>query len=340
MNPPPSPNPPPGSSLPCPDAPPPSASGAPAPTPSPPSAAPAAPAGQTPPQQGQQSIPPVPPFKTSTTPTAAAGKTTMWEAQAERLKAADMTPEDQVAVLTELRDRVIETALATTVTEYPAFLENLLPIFESLIQTVPVQSVENAQHGIRHAIIDMLERLLPSDTLSPHKERLLTLALDVVRKDNEENAVLGAKILSNLFKAFRGKLESHVQPCFILVLDMYRLLPEAVGEAFAPSAASAMEEQSKEEGVASSPPSLDRLASEGSATGGGGGKGGGGSLEKSKKVLTAGMKSFKVLVECPFLIMVLSSYYGNIVQRQSWVAELIGLAVKGLELRPPEEVWK
>jgi len=46
------------------------------------------------------------------------------------------------------------------------------------------------------------------------------------------------------------------------------------------------------------------------------------------------------LVECPFLIMVLSSYYGNIVQRQSWVAELIGLAVKGLELRPPEEVWK
>lgn len=27
---------------------------------------------------------------------------------------ADMTPEDQVAVLTELRDRVIETALATT----------------------------------------------------------------------------------------------------------------------------------------------------------------------------------------------------------------------------------
>jgi hypothetical protein len=40
----------------------------------------------------------------------------------------------------------------------------------------------------------MLERLLPSDTLSPHKERLLTLALDVVRKDNEENAVLGAKV--------------------------------------------------------------------------------------------------------------------------------------------------
>ena len=36
--------------------------------------------------------------------------------------------------------------------------------------------------------------------------------------------------------------------------------------------------------------------------------------------------------------MVLSSYYGDIVQRQPWVAELISLAVKGLELRPPEKV--
>jgi len=36
--------------------------------------------------------------------------------------------------------------------------------------------------------------------------------------------------------------------------------------------------------------------------------------------------------------MVLSSYYGEVVQKQPWVAELIGLAVKGLELRPPEKV--
>lgn len=40
----------------------------------------------------------------------------------------------------------------------------------------------------------MLERLLPSETLKPYKDRLLTLALEIVRKDNEENAVLGAKV--------------------------------------------------------------------------------------------------------------------------------------------------
>ena len=42
----------------------------------------------------------------------------------------------------------------------------------------------------------MLERLLPSETLKPFKERILTLALSVVRNDNEENAVLGAKVLT------------------------------------------------------------------------------------------------------------------------------------------------
>jgi hypothetical protein len=35
--------------------------------------------------------------------------------------------------------------------------------------------------------------------------------------------------------------------------------------------------------------------------------------------------------------MVLSSYYPS-VQQHPWVADLIGLAIKGLELRPPEKV--
>jgi len=147
------------------------------------------------------------------------------------------------------------------VTEYPAFLEHLLPVFESLIRTVPVQSVENAQHSIRyvlpsllpsllpftysltlrtpthppypflppslpslpfprHAVIDMLERLLPSDTLSPHKERLLTLALDVVRKDNEENAVLGAKVRPS---SLRPSLPCSVVPSISFVCPVFIL---------------------------------------------------------------------------------------------------------------------
>lgn len=91
MNPPPPPNPPPGPPPPPgPGAPPPpSASGAPAAPPPPPGVAPAPPAGQAPPQPGQQPPPPAPSSTTTAPATAAAGKTPMWEAQAERLKAGE-----------------------------------------------------------------------------------------------------------------------------------------------------------------------------------------------------------------------------------------------------------
>lgn len=40
--------------------------------------------------------------------------------------------------------------ILTPVVEYPAFLEHLLPVFELVLQTVPVQSLENVQHKIRY----------------------------------------------------------------------------------------------------------------------------------------------------------------------------------------------
>jgi hypothetical protein len=40
----------------------------------------------------------------------------------------------------------------------------------------------------------MLERLIPMEPLKPYKERLLDISLDIVKRDNEENAVLAAKV--------------------------------------------------------------------------------------------------------------------------------------------------
>ncbi len=78
-------------------------------------------------------------------------------------------------------------------------------------------------HARRHATLDILERLIPNEPLRPFRGRMADMALNAVRRDNEENAVLGIKVLANLHKAYRGQLEEYVQPSFQLVVDMYRV---------------------------------------------------------------------------------------------------------------------
>lgn len=46
----------------------------------------------------------------------------------------------------------------------------------------------------RNATLDILERLIPNDPLKPLRERVANLAMDAVRTDNEENAVLAIKV--------------------------------------------------------------------------------------------------------------------------------------------------
>ena len=91
------------------------------------------------------------------------------------------------------------------------------------------------------------------------------------------------------------------------------MLPEAVTENFAASAGAsggdddAMQVETQAPSRAPTPPLvLERVAS----------LGGGGAANEAANgsELTAGMKSFKVLVECPFLVMVLSSYYPQLLQ--------------------------
>lgn len=64
---------------------------------------------------------------------------------------------------------------------------------------------------------------MPNEPLKPYRERMAALALETVRNDNEENAVLALKVLATLHKAYKGQLEEFVQPSFQLVVDMYRV---------------------------------------------------------------------------------------------------------------------
>lgn len=52
--------------------------------------------------------------------------------------------------MTELRDRVIDSSPATSMSEYPLFLQHAFPPLEALLKAVPPQRRENhPDHRVR-----------------------------------------------------------------------------------------------------------------------------------------------------------------------------------------------
>ena len=50
----------------------------------------------------------------------------------------------------EVRDRVIEASPATSMSEYPVFLQHMLPPMERLLQSIPPQTSAGPEHRIRY----------------------------------------------------------------------------------------------------------------------------------------------------------------------------------------------
>jgi transformation/transcription domain-associated protein len=163
---------------------------------------------------------------------AAASTPTMnWEPIRKRLVSEDVAEALQAA--TELRNNleIVHTA------EFPLMLSALLPAFTAVIlassdRTLPSPDVSSPQHKVRNVILDMIHKMPTNEVLHPHAPHLVALALDVLRRDYEDNSLLASKIIFDLYKAYRSLPQEHVQPYFDLVVAAYLNLPSALATNF------------------------------------------------------------------------------------------------------------
>ena len=65
------------------------------------------------------------------------------------------------------------------------------------------QQPETAEHKLRRLVVDVLQRLPQNETVKPYIHELLRLALQVIRTDNEENALICMHIFSDVFRAHK-----------------------------------------------------------------------------------------------------------------------------------------
>ena len=111
-------------------------------------------------------------------------------------------------MVTEVREsiEIVQTS------EYNNFLSSYFNPFRTLLETTKPQAEENHEHKLRNLILEIFNRLPQNDVLRPLVPELMHLAVDVLAKDNEENALVCLRIIFDLHKTFRPTLEQQVQP--------------------------------------------------------------------------------------------------------------------------------
>ena len=194
----------------------------------------------------------------------------------------------------------------------------------------PVDSVESKY---RHIILEILNRLPNNELLRPYTPELLRVATETLARDNEDNALTCLRIIFDLHKNFRPSLEGEVQAFLDLVNRIYRTLPLSREKAFLPSFHAANSSCAPATSHCRTGMYRTHILGDtihlGSAM----------SVGEAVKVLPLeGIESFKVLTECPLIVMLLFQLYPEYIQTN--IPQLAPLMMGGLALRVPRSAYK
>ncbi|KAH0547803.1 hypothetical protein FGG08_000060 [Glutinoglossum americanum] len=200
----------------------------------------------------------------------------------------------KVSIAAELRDS-IDIFQGQT---YPTFLAKLMPIFMQLLQSKPVFISTSAEQKLRNCILDIIHRLPfnPPEALEPYAPDLVDLLMGLVQIENEDNAVLCMKTIMDYQRQHTKVLADRVQPFLDLIKEMFQQMPQAVKDAFDNPV------QGATPGMPSTPGNVanfqsPRPGSPMALTTDVGGE------QQTTRPLLKGMQSFKVLSECPIIVV-------------------------------------
>ena len=212
---------------------------------------------------------------------------TAYGAQAQRLLNAASTSE-QIEIATNVRDgiEVVHTS------EYVHFLKSYFPIFKEILtkKTEPTL-VDDEENALRHVIYEILNRLPFNEVLRPYEQELLNLALDPLASENEKNALLCLRIIFDLHRNFRPSMDERRSPFLAFVSDVYTSAEECVENILGGTV--------KQRGRKEKP---------------------------SNPCEIPALESFKVMTECPLIVMLLYQLYNRNIQTE--VSAMIPLMVK------------
>ncbi|KAF2448613.1 hypothetical protein P171DRAFT_518105 [Karstenula rhodostoma CBS 690.94] len=256
-----------------------------------------------------------------------------FEAMAAKLGDPNSDHRVKLAQAIDIRDN-IETYCQGQ--QYSAFLNHMVPLFLKVLEGMPVFISTSPDQRLRNCVLEILHRLpmSPPDAVEPHAAKIVEKLMALVREENEDNAVLCMKTVMDFLRHQTKVLQDKVQQFLDLIQEMFETMEQAVQDTFdnatpAPSG----------QGVPSTPSNHQYSQSPrpGSpATSLTTGPAGDINAEQTRMLLK-GTHSFKVLAECPIIVVSLFQAYRNVVNRN--VKQFVPLIknVLMLQAKPQEK---
>ena len=97
--------------------------------------------------------------------------------------------DERLRCITEIREAV-EIAYSS---EYPMFLQHLMPAFEFILETVKPSFMDDKVHKLRNTILETISRLPMNEQLKQYSFDLHKRILATFQEDNEDNALIALK---------------------------------------------------------------------------------------------------------------------------------------------------
>jgi transformation/transcription domain-associated protein len=192
-----------------------------------------------------------------------------------------------------------------------------MPTFIAILKGPPIFQMTTPEQAhtqrLRNCILEILHRLptqpTPTEPFEPYAEEIVDLLMGLVRTDNEENAVLCVKITSDIMRHQHKVLGGKVQAFLSLIQELFEQLERVVreqldntaapGSSGGPTTPSSTQttfahQQSPRPASPVAPGAPDFSADPGQQPG---------------RPLLKGMRSFKVLSECPIIVVSIFQVY-------------------------------
>ncbi|KAG6015295.1 hypothetical protein E4U54_003762 [Claviceps lovelessii] len=241
----------------------------------------------------------------------------------KRLSTADTDIRLKLEAATTLRDSLDHY---TSGPIYSPFLKRLMPIFINILRGPSIFQSNSPEQKLRHCILEVLHRLptasSPTEPFEAFAEEIVDLLMQLVRTDNEENATLCVKIASDVMRHQHKVLQAKVQPFLSLIQEIFEQMERIVREQLdsnSTSTASIQPGASSTPGGTQanfqSPRPSSPVASVPDL---------GVDSQQQNRPLLKGMQSFKVLSECPIIVVsVFQIYRGSVSQNVKAFVPLI-----------------
>ncbi|EXJ60873.1 transformation/transcription domain-associated protein [Cladophialophora yegresii CBS 114405] len=210
------------------------------------------------------------------------------------LYASRLNTKTKSNIATDLRDSL--ESLCSPPPVYTKFLTKFWPVFKKILEGKPDFHPTSFEHILRNQILEVLHRLQHAPPeVEPFALDMVETLMELVRVENEDNAVLCLKTIMDLERHQPSATASKVQPFLDLIQEMFELMEQVVHDTFdspAPHQTSSSGANPQSQTFQSPRPASPATTVSDP-----------GAERKEHAPLAKGMQSFKVLSECPIIVV-------------------------------------